>query len=177
MGNFVEQLSNLLAGAIVEKPETFHRRIINHGIILPHAHIEHLDAAPQIDKFGAVGHSMIAENVQPHFGIMLPGNLQDGLKPFFINEQLAGNFRRLITDTMKQPIQFRPIHEPEIDFLRANIRDERGSVFRFGPGWFADVMRYFALREEIEDVGAAIHPAGFERALWIQQGQRGCYPC
>src|SRR5439155_24634749 len=97
----------------------------------------------------------------------LPGNLQDGLKPFFINEQLAGNFRRLITDTMKQPIQFRPIHEPEIDFLRANIRDERGSVFRFGPGWFADVMRYFALREEIEDVGAAIHPAGFERALFF----------
>jgi len=78
------------------------------------------------------------------------------------------NVRRLFL-MVEQSIEIRPINEAEINALPFNLTNQRLEIFVLGERRIADVIGNLLLLQEIENVLAAIHPAGQQRTFLLAE--------
>ncbi len=108
-------------GADVEKPESGHGGVINDRIIPPHFEPERVDLPPQIEQIVAIGHAVVAENIEPHVPVMRMSDFHEMCEALFVGAEFSGDFGRLVADAVQQAVQVRPVEEGEIDALPGDI--------------------------------------------------------
>lgn len=91
-GNLFESLSDLTTRIGVEEPKACHGGVVDDGIILFHGERKSIDTRFQIEKRIAVGHSMIAEDMETDLAVMTGGGLHDAIDPIFVCGEFLADF-------------------------------------------------------------------------------------
>src|SRR5439155_19683271 len=151
-GNLLQGLGDDRAGAFVEEPKSRHSGIVNDGIIFLHLNRQRIQARFEIEHLVAIGHAVVAEDIEPHIEIMLLRNCEQLVEPLFVESELGTNFGRTIADPVQESVEFGPIDKSEVDALGLNGRGYSREIFAFFASRIADVIGNIAQLEKVKDI-------------------------
>ena len=112
--NQFQRLGYELARLGLEKPETRHGGIINGRVIVAETQRQGFDLGFEVQQLVAIGHAVVAEDVEADLRVMLARRGQKPPDPLLVLAELGPDFRRLIADAVQQAVQFRPIDKGEV---------------------------------------------------------------
>lgn len=145
----LKSCGDALAGVVIEEPEAGHGAVIDDVVIRADAQAEGVDVLCEIEMLVAVGHAVIAEDMQGDAAVVLMGEFERLSDPGFVFGELGVDLRGLIADTVQEAIKAGPVLEGEADALGGNVGVQAvaiGFLAHIGVG--DEVGNLFALRAD-----------------------------